>query len=139
MNNKNLSSKNPTEILDQLLCELLPGEYNIFGKWSEWKVSRHFSDDDYSDWEVIEEEFLQEYTKVVSAIKEEWGQPIFRGGWKSKSYPKWIRIYAIEMCYWSREYGIAYVAFHREDRELPYIITLGAISTEAIAEISEIS
>ena len=139
MNNKNRSSRNPTEILDQLLFELLPGEYSIFGKWFDWKVSRTLSDDNYSGWEVIEEEFLQEYTEVVSSIQEEWGEPIFRGDWRSKSYPKWMRVHAIGMCYWSREYGIAYVAFHREDRELPYVIILGAISEEAIEEISEMS
>lgn len=44
----------------------------------------------------------------------------------------------IEMCYWTREEGIAYISFHREDRELPYEITLGAITEMAIEEIIEL-
>ena len=53
-------------------------------------------------------------------------------------YPDWYWIMAIKMCYWIREEGVAYVSFHKEDRELPYEITLGAIAEEAIEEISEL-
>ncbi len=132
------ADKRPKDILKKLLLELLPGNYSTFGKICDWKVSRGFSEYDYSGWEAIEEEFLQEYIRVVSEIQEEWGQPDFKGNPENGGYLKWFRIWAIEMCYWIKEEGIAYVAFHREDRELPYCITLGAISEDSIEEISEL-
>ncbi|MEP0912408.1 hypothetical protein NDI45_15945 [Leptolyngbya sp. GB1-A1] len=67
------ADKHPKDILEKLLVELIPGNYSTFGQTCDWKVSRGFSEYDYSGWEAIEEDFLQEYIRVVSKIQEEWG------------------------------------------------------------------
>jgi hypothetical protein len=134
---KNATVNSPVNILNRLLCELLPGNYNTYGQSFHWKVSRDFFDFDFSNLENIAEEFSHEYESVVSQVQGVWGQPDFRGNFEVPGYPEWYWISAIDCCYWTKEEGVAYVSFHREDRELPYEITLGAIVEEAIEEISE--
>lgn len=131
-------NRHPINLLEQLLFNLISCEDTPFGRIVNWKHSRHFDDFSYAGWEAIEAEFSQGYELVVSQIQEAWGQPAFRGNPESTAYPKWFRIWAIEMCYWVREEGIAYVAFHREDRELPYSIDLGVVTEDAIEEMSEL-
>lgn len=129
--------QNPVNILERLLSKLIPGNYSTQGQSFQWRTSRDFFDFDFSDFEQIEEEFSQEYDLVVSQVQEVWGQPDFMGNSEMLGYPEWYWIGAIEVCYWKKEEGIAYISFHREDRELPFEITLGAITEEAIEEINE--
>ncbi|MDX2216732.1 MAG: hypothetical protein SFY66_25935 [Oculatellaceae cyanobacterium bins.114] len=137
MTDRNAMGRNPVNILEQLLSELIPGNYNTHGQSFQWRASRDFSNFDFSDFEQIEAEFSQEYDAAISQVQTVWGQPNFRGTPEIPGYPKWYWIRAIRMCYWKKDEGIAYVSFHREDRELPFEITLGVITEEAIEEINE--
>ncbi len=130
-------TENPTDILNRLLSELIPGNHNMLGKGFGWKESGDFYNFDFSDIERIEEEFSHEYHAAVAQIQASWGQPDFSGDSNTSGYPDWYWMEAIAMSYWTREEGIAYVSFDKEDIETPYFITLGAISEESIEEIRE--
>jgi hypothetical protein len=130
--------RSPVKLLEGLLGKLIPGNYNTYGESFLWKISRSFWDDDFSDLESIEAEFSHEYESVVCQIQEVWGIPDFRGNYKTSDYPQWYWVWAEKMSYWTREEGIAFVSFHRDDKELPYEITFGAISEESIKEIDEL-
>jgi len=133
----NATRRDPVKLLERLL-ELVLCNYSTYGSTYPWQVSRDFFDFDFSDWETIEEEFWRDYEVVAFQVQQAWGLPNFRGSSLTLGYPEWYWISVIEMCYWTREEGIAYISFHREDRELPYEITLGAITEMAIEEIIEL-
>ena len=132
MNHKN---RDPVLILEQLLWKLIPGNYTPFGEICEWKVSRNFFDHDFSDLESIETSFLSEYESVISKVQATWGTPDFQGNGYSPHYPNWYWSGIIQMSYWIKEEGIAYVSYRRDDKELPYEITLGAITEEAVEDV----
>ncbi|QUY43277.1 hypothetical protein [Acaryochloris marina] len=128
-----MKEKHPVEILEDFLWKMLPGNYQPYGYTFDWKVSKLFFDDDFSNLENIEADFQHEYEVVVAKIQEVWGPADFRGNADTGS-PDWYWNSIIEMSCWDKEEGIAYVAYHRDDKELPYEITLGTIFEEALEE-----
>jgi hypothetical protein len=132
---QHLKDKNPILILESCLFKLIPGNYSIHGESFDWKISRDFFDHDFSDLENIETDFQNEYESVFSKIQETWGKPDFQGNYHTPNCPAWYWGGIIEISYWIKEEGLAYVVFHRDDKELAYEITLGAITEEAIEEI----
>ncbi len=131
---KQQKNRSPVQILDDFLWKLIPGNYSVWGETFEWKVSRDFWDHDFSALGEIEADFQQEYESVVSRIKEAWGEADFQGNRSTSNFVDWYWGSIIDMSCWEREEGVAYVVYHRDDKELPYEITLGAITEEAIEE-----
>ncbi len=128
----------PVGILNKLLIKAFNSSSISYGDSEKtWKISRDFSDFDFTEAESIRLTFEREYASLISRIQAVWANPSFQGAYTHSDYPKWYWIQAFDFSYWVREEGIAYISFHREDRELPYMITLGAISEAAIEEISE--
>lgn len=128
-----MKEKHPVEILEDFLWKMLPGNYQPYGYTFDWKVSKLFFDDDFSNLENIEADFQHEYEVVVTKIQEVWGPADFQENANTGS-PDWYWNSIIEMSCWDKEEGIAYVAYHRDDKELPYEITLGTIFEEALEE-----
>lgn len=128
--------KNPVDILKGLLSNLFQ-VITILMEGFNWKTSRGFFDDDFSNVDIIEEEFELEYRSVVSEIQKVWGKPKFSGNSEALDYPDWAWFSSLELSYWIREEGTAYVAFNKEDTEMSYEIILGVITEEGIEELRE--
>jgi hypothetical protein len=90
---------------------------------------------DYNEMATIEAQFCAQQQELVAQVSSLWGPPRFEGNWNYEDFPDWAAIESITLSYWDQPVaGVAYIAVVKHDKELPYLLVLGAKKRDASAE-----
>ena len=118
-----MEANHPAERLQHLLREA-----SEEGLEETVAVSRDFyKPADYSEMAAIETQVRAQQQDLVTQVSAVWGPPRFEGNWNHQDFPNWAAIESIKLSYWERPSAkVAYIAVVKHDKELPYLLVLGA-------------